>query len=218
LPAQRDATVLATQRRSQSSADPATRVGGQVVSIRTTRARTISEGTGMVLTPSGRVLTNSHVVQDALSLEATVGGTGATYRALVIGTDPQHDVAVLQLVGAGGLATVSLGDSRGVALGHAVQAVGNAAHGGGSLLAASGLVVELGRSLVAGNPGHANEELTDLIVFAASIESGDSGGPLIDTAGDVIGLVTAGEPTAAGMVGYAIPINTAIAIANQLTR
>jgi S1-C subfamily serine protease len=85
-------------------------------------------------------------------------------------------------------------------------------------MAASGLVIELGRSLVAGNPGHANEELTDLIVFAASIESGDSGGPLIDTAGDVIGLVTAGEPTAAGMVGYAIPINTAIAIANQLAR
>ena len=209
------AVLAAVIRRSDASADPAERVRTRLVSIHTTRARTISIGTGMIITSSGRVLTNNHVVQDAQLITATLGATGATYRARLVGADPDNDVAVLQLVGASGLPTVTIGSDSAISPGSPVLAVGNAAHGGGVLTSTPGVVTELGHSLVAGNPGHPNEVLSNLIVFAGSIEAGDSGGPLIDNAGEVIGLVTAGEPTAAGMVGYAIPISTAIAIAFQ---
>jgi S1-C subfamily serine protease len=211
--------AVAALWRTQSSGNVAIRVGGQVVSIVTTRPRTISKGTGMVLTPDGLVLTNSHVVEDAGTIDATVGGTGPKYKARVIGTDPTHDIAVIQLIGAAGLPVVTIGGTGTVSLGATVQAVGNAASGATPLTATSGIVVELGHTLEAANPGHPNEVLTNLIAFVAPVEAGDSGGPLINGAGDVVGMVTAGGLDPAGvMIGYAIPIQTALDIANQLAQ
>ena len=83
-------------------------------------------GTGIVLTSSGVILTNNHVIDGATSISVTVVSTGATYTATVVGDDPTQDVAVLQLQNASGLKTAKLGDSNGVSVGEAVTGVGNA--------------------------------------------------------------------------------------------
>ncbi|MBV9252804.1 MAG: serine protease, partial [Actinobacteria bacterium] len=185
--------------------------------IENTRPRTISKGTGMVLTPDGLVLTNAHVVADPGTIVAVVGGTGPRYSARVVGTDPVNDVAVIRLVGASGLPVVTTGSASMTDLGAAVMAVGNAASGATALTATSGVVIDLNHTLRAADPGHPDELLTNLIAFVGPVEAGDSGGPLVDSAGDVVGMVTAGGLDAAGvMVGYAIPIDTALSIAHRL--
>src|SRR5437660_1468845 len=83
-------------------------------------------GTGMVLTSSGEVLTNNHVVSGATSIKVTAVTTGRTYTAKIVGTDPADDVAVLQLQGASGLKTIGTADSSKLAVGTAVVALGNA--------------------------------------------------------------------------------------------
>lgn len=216
-PPQNFAAAVAALWRTQSSSSVAMRVGGQLVTIVTTRPRTISKGTGMVLTPDGLVLTNAHVVEDAGSIIASAGGVGPRFVAHVVAADPAHDVALIQLVGAAGLPTVATGSVGSLSVGSAVMAVGNAANGATTLTGTPGVVLELGHDLVAGDPGHPNEVLNGLVAFAAPVEAGDSGGPLVDGSGDVVGMVTAGGLNAAGvMIGYAIPIDTALSIAHQL--
>ncbi|MGZ6840495.1 MAG: S1C family serine protease, partial [Frankiaceae bacterium] len=89
-------------------------------------------GTGMVLTSSGEVLTNNHVIEGATSITATDVGSGQTYTASVVGYDPSEDVAVLQLTGASGLQTVTIGDSSAVRVGQRVVGIGNAGGTGGT--------------------------------------------------------------------------------------
>jgi len=215
--AQNLSAALAALWRTQSSGNLAFRIGGQVAVIENTRARTISKGTGMVLTPDGLVLTNAHVVADPGRIVATVGGNGPRFAVRIVGADLVHDVAVVQLVGAAGLPVVTTGSASLIDLGSAVIAVGNAASGATSLTASSGLVIDLNHTLRAVDPGHPDEVLNNLIAFVAPVEAGDSGGPLVDSAGDVVGMVTAGGLDTAGvMVGYAIPIDTALSIAHQL--
>ncbi|MBV8959176.1 MAG: serine protease [Actinobacteria bacterium] len=215
--AQNLSAALAALWRTQSSPNLAFRIGGQVAVIENTRPRTISKGTGMVLTPDGLVLTNAHVVADPGMIVAVVGGTGPRYSARVVGTDPVNDVAVIRLVGASGLPVVTTGSASMIDLGAAVMAVGNAASGATALTATSGVVIDLNHTLRAADPGHPDELLSNLIAFVGPVEAGDSGGPLVDSAGDVVGMVTAGGLDAAGvMVGYAIPIDTALSIAHRL--
>ena len=178
-------------------------------------------GTGMVLTSSGEVLTNNHVINGATSITARDIGNGRTYQAKVVGYDHSHDIAVLQLQGASGLQTVTLGDSGSAAHGQKVVALGNALGKGGTPAVATGHIASLGASITASDEGAGtSEQLTGLIHHNAGIQPGDSGGPLVNTAGQVIGINTAasggtqfqGQQTQA----FAIPINQAKSIADQI--
>jgi S1-C subfamily serine protease len=178
-------------------------------------------GTGQVLTSSGEVLTNNHVVDEATSISVTDIGNGRTYSASVVGYDRTGDLAVIQLHGASGLATVSIGDSSKVAVGQSIVAIGNAGGVGGTPSVAPGTVTTLNQSITASDDGGGNsEQLTGLIEVNANVQPGDSGGPLVTTAGDVVGIDTAAAQSLSGFSaqgdGYAIPINTAIAIAKQI--
>jgi len=172
-------------------------------------------GTGMVLTASGEILTNNHVIQGATSITVTVVSTGRTYRAGVVGTDPSEDIAVLRLTGASGLQPARLGDSSAVAVGDAITGVGNAGGAGGTPSAAAGTVTALDQAITASDESGANaEKLTGLIEVDAQIRAGDSGGPLYDAAGEIIGMDTAAQTARRQTVaGYAIPIDSARSIA-----
>ena len=178
-------------------------------------------GTGLVLTPSGEVLTNNHVIQGATSIKVTDVGNGHTYQARVVGYDRSNDIAVLQMQGASGLSTVTLGDSASVTTGQKVVALGNAGGKGGTPSVATGRVASLGDSITASDASAGtSEQLTGLIHHNAGIQPGDSGGPLVNTAGQVIGINTAAstgiqlqsEQTQA----FAIPVNRAVAVAGQI--
>jgi S1-C subfamily serine protease len=177
-------------------------------------------GTGVVVTPSGEVLTNNHVINGATSIKVTIVATGRTYTATVMGTDPTDDIAVLQLSGASGLTTVTFGDSSTVAVGNSIVALGNAGGVGGPPSVESGHVTALDQSITAGDPGAPAQELTGLIETDAALKSGESGGPMVNTSGQVIGLNTAasagGRRFDAATVSYAVPINKALAVAKQI--
>jgi S1-C subfamily serine protease len=168
----------------------------------------------MILTSSGEILTNNHVVDGATRISVTISNTGVTYSATVVGTDPTGDVAVLQLAGASGLQTARLSTAAPTAA-EAVTGVGNAG-GTGSLTAASGTITALDQAITAsGETGGNTERLAGLIETDAAIQSGDSGGPLYGADGTVIGMDTAASSGSA-VQGYAIPIATAEAIAAQI--
>src|ERR1700686_471280 len=182
-----------------------------------------ASGTGMILLSSGQVLTNNHVVEGAVSVTVDVIDNGRTYNATVVGVDPTDDVAVLQLANASDLPTVPVGDSSHVSVGDNVTAIGNALGRGGAPTDSSGTVTALGQTVTATDPGGANAEtLTNMIAFNAQIQPGDSGGPLVDSSGKVVGMNTAGggrvrRVNPGSSVGFAIPINSAITIAHQIT-
>lgn len=184
-------------------------------------------GTGMVLTSSGEILTNNHVIDGATSISVTDLANSKTYSAKVLGYDPSADVAVLQLNGASGLQTVSIGNSSNASVGEAIVGIGNAGGSGGTPSAAGGAVTALNQSITASDPGSGtNEQLSGLIGTDANIEEGDSGGPLVTSSGQVIGMDVAGSSSnnsafaatsgSSQTIGYAIPINTAMSIAHQI--
>lgn len=176
-----------------------------------------ASGTGFII--DGRaalVLTNNHVIRDATSVTARLTATGKTYQARIVGADAGADIAVLQLEGATGLTAAPIGDSASVTPGTAVLAIGNQAGQSGSPTAQPGVISNLGRTIQAadGTSGF-TETLRGMLQTTARIEPGDSGGPLADSAGMVIGMDTAagtGTPPA----GYAIPVNTAMAVERQI--
>ncbi len=183
--------------------------------------RETAEGTGMIISSSGLVLTNNHVIDGATQVRATLAAdTGKTYPARVIGYDRQADVALLQLTGVSGLATVSFGDSSQLSVGTQVLALGDA-QGRGVVTPAAGDISALDRSIRARDEGSGTtEDLNHMLQINAEIQQGDSGGALADSAGQVIGMVTAantgsgGQP--GGTMGFAIPIDTALIIARQI--
>jgi len=182
-----------------------------VIGYRGTRAA----GTGMALTPGGEVLTNAHVVEGATRVEVTVPSTGRTYAASVVGADASQDVAVLQLLGASGLATVRTA-TGGVSVGDAVTGVGNAGGEGGAPSAAPGHVVAVDQTVTAADEnGRGAQTLSGLIESDAAIEPGDSGGPLFDSSDQVVGMDTAGSASGTPD-GFAIPIGTALSVAGQI--
>ena len=185
-------------------------------------------GTGMVLTSTGEVLTNNHVIDGATSIKATDVGNGRTYTAKVVGYDKTHDVAVLQLQNASGLQTVTL-SSAGAQTGQKVVALGNALGKGGTPSVVSGRINGLRQSITASDAGAGNaEQLTGMIGHNAPIQPGDSGGPLVNTEGEVIGMNTAasgssgsGSPSQSGQAqtatqAFAIPITRASSLADQI--
>lgn len=179
-------------------------------------------GTGMVLTSAGEVLTNNHVIAGSTRISVTAVDTGRTYTAHVVGTDPTDDVAVIQLEAASKLSTVTTAASSKVAIGDPVVAVGNAGGQGGTPSVVDGTVVALGQAITASDENGSNaERLTDLIEVDAPIEAGDSGGPLFNTSGRVIGMDSAAEVSGSRLrsttaAGYAIPIDKALSIADKI--
>jgi len=184
-------------------------------------------GTGMVLTSSGEVLTNNHVIRGATQIKARDVGNGRTYTAKVVGYDETDDVAVIQLQGASGLQTVST-SSAGVSVGQKVVALGNAEGKGGTPSKAVGKVVGLGRTITASDEGSGSnsEQLHGMIQHNAPIQPGDSGGALVNQAGEIVGMNTAAS-TGASMTSFqgqssqqtqafAIPITKAERIAGQI--
>ena len=196
-----------------------------VVDIVSTLSNGEAAGTGIVLTSSGEVLTNNHVIDGATSISVTDVGNGQTYQASVTGYDASHDVAVLKLKGASGLTTASIGDSSKVSVGSKVVAVGNAGGKGGTPSVAQGQVTGLNKQITATDAGSGTSEtLTGVIRTNADIQPGDSGGPLLNTSGEVIGMDTAASSAqtdsatgqAAAVQAFAIPINQAVATAHQI--
>jgi serine protease Do len=178
----------------------------------------IGTGTGIVIDPGGAVLTNYHVVAGANSIRGSVAGQD--YAANLIGYDRKHDVAVIQLAGAGGLPSAPIGDSGAVAPGEPTVAIGNGGGVGAPLNHEVGPVTALNRTVNAEDSlTGSSEEVTGLIEVASDVRPGDSGGPLVNSAGQVIGLVTAAtvnfQMGPAGE-GFAIPINDALAVAGQI--
>jgi S1-C subfamily serine protease len=178
-------------------------------------------GTGMVLTSSGEVLTNNHVIDGATSISVTDLGNGQTYSASVVGYDRTQDVAVLQLHGASGLQTVQVGNSSNVSVGQSVVGIGNAGGTGGTPSATGGSVTALNQSITASDDGGGNaQQLSGLIESNADIQPGDSGGPLVNDSGQVIGMDTAASAgfqlSTNGGNSYSIPVNTALTIAKQI--
>ena len=201
----------------------AAKVNGALVDIDSTLGyqSAAGAGTGIVLSSNGLVLTNNHVIEGSTKLTATDVGNGKTYQATVVGYDPTHDVALLQLQGATGLQTAKIGDSAKATVGEAVVGIGNAGGEGGTPSAAGGSITSLNASVTAADElGGASERLTGLIGVDAGIQSGDSGGPLVDGKGEVIGMNTAGSAgfafTSNASSAYAIPIDMAISIVGQL--
>jgi S1-C subfamily serine protease len=178
-------------------------------------------GTGMILTSSGEVLTNNHVIANGTPITAQIDGTGKTYEVRVLGADSKLDVALVQLVGASGLRTVSVGNSSNLQVGDGVVAIGNALDLKGPPTVTEGIVSALDRSIQASDSSTGiTESLTGLIQTDAPINPGNSGGPLVDAAGRVIGMDTAAATGSATQsatdIGFAIPIDKALSIAQQI--
>ncbi len=173
-------------------------------------------GTGMIISSGGLILTNNHVVEGATSIKVTVESTGRTYAAKVVGTDQKQDVAVLALTGASGLSTVAFAPDAAVSVGQSVYSVGNA-EGTGDLVTAVGTVVATNQSLsLPADSTTKAESLTGLIELDSDVVSGDSGGPLFDESGDVIGIVTAASSGTADVTGYAINIAQVLSVADRI--
>ena len=218
-------TPASQASNSAGQAAIAAKVDPALVDIVTTFQYQQAEGagTGIVLTSNGEILTNNHVINGATSIRVTDIGNGRTYGATVVGYDKTDDVAVLQLTGASGLTTATLGNSSNVKVGDAVTALGNAGGVGGTPSVASGSITALNQAITASDEfDGTSENLTHLLQTDADIQAGDSGGPLVDSKGQVIGLDTAASSgySLSSVVnssqGYAIPINQALSIVSQI--
>src|SRR5438874_1234485 len=177
-------------------------------------------GTGMIVSSSGEVLTNNHVVDGATNIRVTVGGTGPSYTATVIGVDPSADVALLQMQGAAGLPTVTFANSSSASIGQQVVAIGNALGRGGPLAVTQGRITGLDRTITARTDDGQSEQLSGLIQTSAPIKPGDSGGAVVNANAQVVGMITAaatqGPARRGSVIGFAIPVNTAVSVVNQI--
>ena len=199
-----------------SIADVASKVSPSVVSI-ITETRTTSwfgqsstssaAGTGMIITADGYILTNKHVVDGANKVNVILDN-GTTYENVTIsGIDPLNDVAFLKIDNVSDLPAVTLGDSKTINVGQQVITIGNAL-GQYQTSVASGIISGTGRSIIATDSSYTmSETLSDMIQTDAAINAGNSGGPLVNAAGEVIGINTANSSDA-NDIGFAIPISS----------
>lgn len=175
----------------------------------------------MVLGSDGEVVTNNHVIEGATTIKVVDVGNHRTYGATVIGYDLSQDVAVLRLAGASKLHTIERGDSSRAKVGDGVVVVGNAEGAGGTPSYAGGSITALDQSITAQDQvSGATEQLTGMIETNAEVLPGDSGGALVNSTGQVIGMTSAASESyefqSSTTQGYAIPINQALAVARQI--
>lgn len=205
-----------------SIAEVASKVSPSVVSI-LTETRTMSwfgqsstssaAGTGMIISEDGYILTNKHVVEDADDVEIVMDDGTSYTDAKLIGLDPVFDAAIIKINNVSGLPAVTLGDSKTINVGQQVIAIGNAL-GQYQNTVTEGIVSGTGRSLVATSSDYSSyETLNDMIQTDAAINGGNSGGPLVNAAGQVIGINTA--VASANSIGFAIPISSVKGIINS---
>jgi S1-C subfamily serine protease len=226
--------ATATSTTVLTTSQIASRVDPSLVDVISTLGyeKATAEGTGIVLTSNGEILTNNHVVEGATSIKVRDVGNGKTYTAKVVGYDETDDVAVIQLEDASGLTTANLGNSSTVSVGSKVVGLGNAGGGNSTPVVAAGTVTGLNQSIQASDESSGTtEDLTGMIEDNANIQAGDSGGALVNAYGQVIGVDTAAESgyslggqygssssgsTGTTTQGYAIPINKALSIVNEI--
>ncbi|MEJ6607590.1 MAG: trypsin-like peptidase domain-containing protein [Candidatus Planktophila sp.] len=213
------------ERAPGSVADIAKRVIPSVVSIEGSSKNGGSTGTGFVIDSNGYILTNNHVIAEAITnngaIEVTLN-SGKKYNAKVIGRDSSYDLAVLKIA-ATGLTALQLGDSDKVAVGDSVIAIGSPLGLSGTVTL--GIISAKDRAVTAGDSASSNSFINALQTDAA-INPGNSGGPLVDSTGAVIGVNSAiatlgtgfGSQSGSIGLGFAIPINQARKTADQLIK
>ncbi|WP_179806146.1 S1C family serine protease [Micromonospora purpureochromogenes] len=207
------------QRRPESLAGVAEKVLPSVVTVRVASLGGVSEGSGFIVSADGHVITNDHVVSGGTGRASVVFNDGSTAPATVVGQDPESDIAVIK-VSRTGLRPVEFGDSDALAVGDPVLAIGSPLSLANTVTA--GIVSALDRTMQAGEPGGPVRYYAAIQTDAA-VNHGNSGGPLVDSAGRVIGvnstiksLVAEGQE--AGNIGlaFAIPINQAKRITQDI--
>ncbi len=201
-----------------------------VVSIDVKSGSNEDQGTGMIITTDGEVITNNHVIElyaqggNTGSITVTEYGQTKALPATLIGYDQTRDVALLKINNTSNLPTVTFGNSSKAVVGDAVVAIGNALGlSAGTPTVTQGIVSALGRSVTAGGVGTQTETLQNLIQTDAAINAGNSGGPLIDTTGQVIAMNTAvagtsSDGTSSQNIGFAIPIAQVESLLPQLQK
>lgn len=174
-------------------------------------------GTGMIISRTGEILTNNHVIRGATKFKVVDVTTHRAHNATVVGYSVSHDIAVLQLANASHLQTIKLGGYLKLRVGQQVVARGNAQGRGGTPKAAFGRVLALHRHIVARDLTGESETLHNVIATNTTVEPGDSGGPLEDSHNRAIGMVTAGTTVGAAR-GFAIPIRQALLYARTIMK
>lgn len=199
----------------------AAKVDPAIVDVNTTLGNGQAAGTGMIISSTGEILTNNHVVSGSTSIAVTVQGRSQSYSAHVVGVDVSADIAVIQIdQSVSGLSTVKFANSSSLRVGDSVVAIGNALGQGGAPHITQGQITALDQTITASEGGSQSETLEGMIQSDATIYEGDSGGALVNTSGQVIGMITAGQAqgfrTAGSDLGYAIQSNTALSVVNRI--
>src|ERR1700694_2131468 len=198
----------------------AAKIDPAIVDINTVVGTGQAAGTGMIISSTGEILTNNHVVDGSTSIQVTIAGHSQTYTAHLIAADPSADIAVIKVDGLSGLPTVSFGSSSSVNVGDPIVALGNALGQGGTPSVSQGSVTALDQTITASEGGSRSEQLTGMIQSDATIYPGDSGGPLVNSSGQVIGMITAGNVSgfrsSASNVNYAIASDNILTVVNQI--
>ena len=201
-----------------------------VVSIDVKSNGNEDEGTGMIITSNGEVITNNHVIElyseggDTGTITVTEYGQTKPLPTTLVGYDQSKDVALLKINNASNLPTITFGNSGKTVVGDAVVAIGNALGlAAGTPTVTQGIISALGRSVTAGGEGTQTETLQNMIQTDAAINPGNSGGPLIDTSGQVIGMNTAvagttSDGTSSQNIGFAIPAASVESLISELQK
>jgi S1-C subfamily serine protease len=176
----------------------------------------VAAGTGMILTRSGEVLTNNHVIAGATKFKVVDVTAHRRYSATVLGYSVSRDIAVLQLAHASGLHTVKRGGAIPLRVGMRVVARGNAEGRGGPPKSARGQIIALHQQVIARDEAGDSETLNNTIATNAAVVPGYSGGPLENFQNRVLGIVTAGGTTSGVHRGFAIPLSQALQIVRRI--
>lgn len=190
------------------------------VDIQVRTAQGTAEGSGVILTADGDVLTNNHVVSGAQGGQISVTmADGSSHPASVVGTSPSYDLAVIKLQGVSGLTAATLGQSSDVRVGEQVVAIGSPQGLSGTVTA--GIVSAQNRTVTAGGGEQGEQPVVyNGLQTDAPINQGNSGGPLVNLAGQVVGInsaiATSGQNSGSIGLGFAIPVDTARRVAQEL--